>query len=716
MPDRSVEGRIVYTGTDCGIKGLEVVALDLKPFFSEVKLGSGLTGCDGNFKIPYIRRRINVWFPGRKPYIVVRVYTPGGRLLCEMPEQRDVAAPVLTILTIEIHRANIEGWLVTNATLDPTHPKLDPEGNPLTWTKGNQVVILKDGETLFPELTDAIKKAENSIHFTNMNFWLGEYLITKFPGKNDPVHPFDPVNPEIGTPVVGEKIHEILKARAGALSSTNVIVQDIPFIDQIPVISHLLRRFFGLDPDSVDEVKEFFQGSQVCVRTFSILSHSNFPSFMHAKAVIVDGVTAYVLGSTFSRSYYNGEDHLIDDARHGGKLNHDVGIKVEGPVVQTIDGTFTTLWNAANSSAPALSPSTGQGSSDLPGLGIQVVRTLPGNTFTSSHTGGAPIPHGETGVLEAYQRAIAHATKYVYLEDQYFTASEIFQAMAHRMSEVPGLEIIIVMNIEPDTSGYPEKQVQLLNQFRKDLIKKLGEAQVNQRLGIFSLWSCNEKEPKYQIMPIYVHSKVAIVDDVWATIGSANLDGASLNQIQLDTIVQGSLAGLVKKGSFFKRILLGLILVLTFPFVILTLLATKIGWSRQSQHANPGQSRQPTRSTELNVVICEKDPDPAFPNKAVMDLREGLWREHLGERTLPIPVHGWNKIWTDRAHEKQKNLQEDPPNPVGERQKHPAKILKWIPETDPEKYLKALDIPTLDLNIRSEADNFDFQTGQWSKK
>ena len=60
--------------------------------------------------------------------------------------------PVLKIATIQMHRANVEGWLVTNATLDPTHPKLDAAtGAPVTWTKGNRIEILKDGETVFSE-------------------------------------------------------------------------------------------------------------------------------------------------------------------------------------------------------------------------------------------------------------------------------------------------------------------------------------------------------------------------------------------------------------------------------------------------------------------------------------------------------------------------------------------------------------------------------------
>ncbi|MGZ8532336.1 MAG: phospholipase D-like domain-containing protein [Candidatus Binatia bacterium] len=716
MADRKIEGRIVFAGSTNGIKDLQVVAVDLDPFFSEDELGSAPTNGNGDFTIAYSQSRYNDWLPGRNPDIVIRVYAAGRRLVHETSEQSNVTDNPLKITTIQLHRANVEGWLVTNATLDPTHPKLDASGTPVTWTNGNRVEILKDGETLFPQLTDAIGKASKSVNFINMNFWLGANLITKFPAKNDPTHPFDPENPKIGVPVAGERFHEILKTKSGSLASTNVLVQDIPFIDQIPVISYLLRRFAGMNPDTADEVKEFFRGRKVGVRLFSVLSLANFPTFLHAKAVVIDGTTAFVLGSTFSRSYFGAEDHLINDARHGGSLVHDVSLKVEGPAVEHIDRSFTTLWNAADSSASALSPSTGQASVVQPGLGLQVIRTLPGGTFTSSHTGGAALPHGETGSLEAYQRAIAKATKFIYLEDQYFTAREIFDAMLERMTPGSNLEIIIVINSEPDVDGYPEKQIQLLKQFQQDLTKKLGEAQAKKRVGIFTLWSCNEKEPKYQIMPIYVHSKVAIVDDVWATIGSANLDGASLNQIELDTIVAGSLASLVEKGSLWKRILRGVILAIAAPLVILTVWATKLGLSRPTQHANPGQSRQPTRSTELNVVICEKDPDPALPNSTVVDFREGLWREHLGVASLPNPANGWVEIWNRRADEKLKNLQQDPQKTaVPQRQKHPAKILSWVPQIDPGKYLRALGIPTLDLKVRSKADSFNFQTGQWEK-
>ena len=217
-------------------------------------------------------------------------------------------------------------------------------------------------------------------------------------------------------------------------------------------------------------------------------------------------------------------------------------------------------------------------------------------------------------------------------------------------------------------------------------------------------------------MPIYVHAKVAIVDDVWATIGSANLDGASLNQIELDTIVQGTLAGLLDKEELWKRILFGAILFIATPLILLTVWATKIGLARPTQHANPGQSRQPTRSTELNVVICEKDASPAVANTAVLDFRKQLWCEHLGVASLPIPTNGWVEVWNVRAEEKLKNVQHDSQKAIGARQKHPAKILKWTPEVKPKNYLRALGVAPLDLVVREDADKFDVTTGQWKKK
>lgn len=701
MANTSVKGRVVYAGTDEGIKGLAIVAVDFDPLFSEEILNKNskpvFSDDNGFFSIAYSPDQYRTWVLDRNPDIVVRIYGPGLRLLHQTAEHKDVTDSTLTLTTINIHRANIEGWLVTNATLDPTNPDLRADGTPTTWTTGNDVVLLKDGETLFPLLTDAINQASTSIHFMNMNFWLGKNLVTKF----------IPDPPPDNVPVNGLRVHEILKSKATTLTATNVLVQDIPFFG----------RIFGADTDGL--VEDFFKGSGASVRSLPIfLSLLNLPSFMHAKAVILDGTTAFVLGSTMSQSYFGAQDHMIQDRRHRGSLIHDISVKVVGPAVEHIDRTFTTVWNAAESSSSALSPATGQAAAAQPGIGVQIVRTLPGGTFTTSHTGGRALPHGETGALEAYQRAIAQARNFIYLEDQYFTAPEIFDALLQRMQmpEASKLEVILVMNAKPDVSGYPEKQIQLIKQFRSDLVKALGEPVVKKRLGLFTTWSCQEVAPKYEIMPIYIHSKSAIVDDVWATVGSANLDGASLNQIQLATIVEEKLADQIEDGKWWKRLMMGIVIWLLTPLVIAIVTAVKFGTARPTQHANPGQARQPTRSTELNVVICEKQPDPTIPNRIVAAFRQSLWGEHLGlTPPLPAPGTGWVDFWNQRANDKLENLQLEPSKPAGQRAKHPAKILVWQPEKESEPYLRALGVKTNDLKIRSEADKFDFATGTWEQ-
>ena len=86
-----------------------------------------------------------------------------------------------------------------------------------------------------------------------------------------------------------------------------------------------------------------------------------------------------------------------------------------------------------------------------------------------------------------------------------------------------------------------------------------------------------------------------------------------------------------------------------------------------------------------------------------------------GWQPLHVPANGWVELWNRRASEKLNNLQQDPKKAVAQRQKHPAKVLKWVPKIYPKEYLDALGVATRDLNIREKADNFNLTTGQWEK-
>ena len=735
MANTAIKGRVVrdQTVNRKGIKDLEVHAYDIDPISGDDFLGKNKTDQDGFFEISYSEDDYGHWYTEWKPDIVLRIYGPGMRLLYETEEKSNISEGTYDIGEITIHEDNVNGWLVTDAMLSPV------TGSAKRLTQGNEVEWLID-EEVFPKLTDAIKGATSWIYATSMNFWVGKNLITKF--RSDFKFENPPQGQKINVTTVGEQLQEIMKTQAGNNVPVKIVLNNIrypaPYIELLLLLIFfpffvlspftwwimllraipLLGTLFMIcktpeDPDTLDEVKKYFEGSKVAVRAFT---GQLWFGFLHAKLVSIDGDTAFIMGASLSQGYYNDRRHLIHDARHGGSLTHDVNLKLKGPAVADVERTFAALWNKLGPERDVI-PLNKQNNPGT-GVGVQVLRTLPGDTFSISDSGEltADYKHGETSVLEAYQRAIANAKDYVYIEDQYFTAPEIVTALIERMNSPDGsnLQVILVLNPKPDIKGYPKKQSELIRQLRN------GIPGHKDRLGIYTIWSFDETKPPYnksetphELLSIYMHSKVAIVDDVWATVGSANIDGASLNESQIGTIlggvpVLGHIPGLSE-----------LVEALTAFFSSSVLERGKT--ARSTQHANPQRSSQPPRQTELNLVVYN-DIAGQPKTDVITKLREQLWREHLGfmppssqASNFPTtkPVDGWLPLWQRTAKTKCKA--------INARQKHDATILEWQHETDLNDYLKALGIDTskptsIDVREGGEAHKFDWDTGQWQKK
>ena len=250
-----------------------------------------------------------------------------------------------------------------------------------------------------------------------------------------------------------------------------------------------------------------------------------------------------MMGSSFKQSYFSDARHAIQDARHSGSLIHDVNLEIAGPAVVQIDQTFSTFWKSTTDEplvkfTPVIGPKP-EGDNVA---SVQVLRTLPGGIFKRKEEGDEDLPHGETGILEAYQRAIHNAKRFIYIENQYFTSPEIVDALMQRLNDTskPKLQLIFVLNFRPDLPGYPSQQIDIINKL-KGAVSKHGH-----QMGVYTMWSRDETpilgspgKTKFEIMPIYVHSKVAIIDDTWATVGTANLDGTSMNYHQIGLLVGG---------------------------------------------------------------------------------------------------------------------------------------------------------------------------------
>lgn len=747
MANNGVKGRIVDQNGQ-GIRALTVTAVDFDPFFNQDDiLQTGKTDSNGNFQLTYSPDAYSTWKVDRQPDIVVQVYGPrhedpklfGTRLLHETKEVENVTADVLDVGTITIHLDNIDGWLVTHATLNPA------VATPVALFAKNKIRHLVDGDTMFPAVTDAANEAKQSINLMTLFFDVKNDLITKFKST------FDSANPPSNQCKQGMEatLEEVLLTKAANPSAipVNVLVTNVPLSAS----------------DTVAEVEDFFRNKGVSTSSFS----KGF-ALLHAKALVADGEKAILMGSPLKQFYFSDKGHAIHDARHKGSLNHDVSIEVSGPAVAHISKTFATVWKATGKSLTPITPGRIDPKEGDDTASVQVVRTLPGGTFTGTDQEDEKLPHGETGILEAYERAINNAERFIYIENQYFTSPEIIDALLSRMKDTskPKLQILIVVPFRPDLPGYPDQHIQNINQLRAAAASK------GHQLGVFTMWARSEKpgssgaSKSFEIMPIYVHSKIAIIDDKWATVGSANLDGTSMNYHEIGLIATGAIGDrLISKlklgndvGKFlwdvfwyifffvggqlirnFKTllILLAAILKLAFDFKdtieeIRKTMANSLeaageaadiaalvkdAFTRPARHALPNRSRQPSRSVELNVVLYS-DIAGQPHSKVIQELRERLWTEHLGLEALPsalqtVPADPsamkWVEAWNTRARENLEAMKKDQSLPSPS-----PKILPWVPETNAEDYLRELKIRT--KNLRTKADVFDFKKCKFDTK
>ena len=129
---------------------------------------------------------------------------------------------------------------------------------------------------------------------------------------------------------------------------------------------------------------------------------------------------------------------------------------------------------------------------------------------------GEAKQYGKRDIAKGYLQAVSKASQYIYIENQYFTSHEIIDALISRMKDTtkPRLEIILVLNLRPDLPGYPDRQIDNVNQLRS------AADSGGHHLGVYTLWSRSEQagsgagsQRRYDVMPVYVHSKTAIIDD-----------------------------------------------------------------------------------------------------------------------------------------------------------------------------------------------------------
>ncbi|HEY0696956.1 MAG TPA: phospholipase D-like domain-containing protein, partial [Micromonospora sp.] len=209
---------------------------------------------------------------------------------------------------------------------------------------------------------------------------------------------------------------------------------------------------------------------------------------------------------------------------------HDVQLALRGPVVGALDRTFRERWTdptpldsenplaylrdrvrGADLSADPLPPQP----PDPPSCGphrVQVLRTYPAVRPPYPFA-----PDGERTVARGYTRAVRRARRLIYVEDQYLWSTEVANLFADALNSCPDLHLVAVVPRHPDVDG---RLALPPNMIGREQALELCMKAAPDRVHIFDV-------ENHRGDPVYVHAKVCVVDDVWASVGSDNFNRRS---------------------------------------------------------------------------------------------------------------------------------------------------------------------------------------------
>ncbi len=265
-------------------------------------------------------------------------------------------------------------------------------------------------------------------------------------------------------------------------------------------------------------------------------SHHQKVVILHRAGSQDDGV-AFVGGIDLCHGRRDDERHAGDpqpiplDRRYGPRPPwHDVQLEIRGPAVGDVMHSFRERWedptpldhrNPVTSRIKRAAREPRRATPlpppwrDPPPIGphsVQVLRTYPRKR--------PPYPfasNGERSIARAYTKALRRARSLVYVEDQYLWSDDVASVLAATLRREPDLRLIAVVPRFPDRDGpFTGPPYRIGRERALDRVFEAG----GDRVAVFDL----ENE---ECTPIYVHAKVFIVDDVWAMVGSDNLNRRS---------------------------------------------------------------------------------------------------------------------------------------------------------------------------------------------
>ena len=236
----------------------------------------------------------------------------------------------------------------------------------------------------------------------------------------------------------------------------------------------------------------------------------------HRKLLIVDGRTVFLGGINISSVYSSGSARRPSKPRPDGKQSwRDTDLQIEGPVVAEFQQLFLATWLAQQ--GEPLAPRNFYPSP--PAQGKEVVRAI------------GSSPEDEFSLIYVtLLSAIASAETEVWLTNAYFVPDPQLLA-ALEAAAARGVDVRVLLPGRTDSA----------------LVFHAGRSNYDQLL--------QDGVVLFERRDALLHAKTAVIDGVWSTVGSTNLDWRSfLHNYEVNAVVLGTEFGDQMRKAFARDV------------------------------------------------------------------------------------------------------------------------------------------------------------------
>jgi phosphatidylserine/phosphatidylglycerophosphate/cardiolipin synthase-like enzyme len=400
----------------------------------------------------------------------------------------------------------------------------------------SMVTPLIDGDLYFEALYNAITKleppeSEQAIYIAS---WYFNSSFAFDESKSDGIHPTKLIE------LLGYKVSRGVDVRVLIWVSDFVLATGMPMANipgatsSAPFVEMMVQNL-----RTIEELRSYIKDDGTYPLADRVIANTLDHPYgaAHTKFVLVvdrnkaKGFTGGIdlAPSRFSGNFHGTGEYLTGDCWH------DVMAMVEGDACQAMYDFFLSLWNAlaARVVTPSASPrfrldadtilgtpvsSQIISSRDLPSdplvaglpFRVQSLRTFPNQQRPFLIPFEPTLDFAPNGLFEteqALRKAIAAAEKYIYVEDQGMQGRAVFGWLNAALRTKPNLKVVLLTG-QLDPADPPRKVRNVI--IRDDLLAGLSASEIS-RVVFF----VHQRA--------IIHSKLWLIDDAFALIGSANI-------------------------------------------------------------------------------------------------------------------------------------------------------------------------------------------------